>query len=323
MSDSVKVEHELLVPEDLAGERLDKALALLLPDYSRSRLSQWLKQGWVLLDDELPRQRTAVIAGQRIMINAELQVETKAEAEPIALNVVYEDEALIIINKPQGLVVHPGSGNSGGTLVNALLNHDAELEKLPRAGLVHRLDKDTTGLLIIARTVAAHTALVAMLQRREISREYETLVRGQLISGRTIDAAIERHPTQRTRMAVREDGKPAVTHFRVLERFNGYTRLRVKLETGRTHQIRVHMAHIGHPIVGDQSYGGRLQFKAGASDLLRDGIRGFRRQALHARRLSLQHPTTGEHCEWNAPVPADMTALLELIRNEAGRASYD
>ncbi len=235
--------------------------------------------------------------------------------EPMTLDIVYEDEDMIVIDKPPGLVVHPGAGNTSGTLQNGLLHYDAALAVLPRAGIVHRLDKDTGGLLIIARSLRAHTALVAAIAAREITREYVAVCRGRLISGGTVDEPIGRHPVDRIRMAVTDRGRPAVTHYRVKERFAAHTLVDVRLETGRTHQIRVHMAHIGHPLLGDPLYGGRLSVPAGASDALRVALHGFRRQALHASRLELKHPVTGKRHELRSPLPRDMNALLILLRN--------
>jgi 23S rRNA pseudouridine1911/1915/1917 synthase len=234
----------------------------------------------------------------------------------MALDVVYEDADLLVINKPAGLVVHPGAGNASGTLLNGLLAHAPQLESLPRAGIVHRLDKDTSGLLLVAKSLPAHTALVRDLAERRVSRQYLAICSGVLTGGGTIDAAIDRHPVDRTRMAVRDDGRPAVTHYTVVERFRAHTCVKVALETGRTHQIRVHFAYRRHPLVGDPVYGGRLALPAGASESLRDALRTFRRQALHATRLELRHPVTGEELVFEAPPPADFQSLLRTLRED-------
>ncbi len=305
----------------LHGLRLDQALARLCPQYSRSRLSRWIKDGRVRLAGVVCTQpRQAVQLGQEVVLQAEVEpaVPERWRPEALPLQVVHEDEALLVVDKPAGLVVHPAAGHAGGTLVNALLHHRPELEALPRAGIVHRLDKDTTGLLVVAKTLEAHAALVAVLQAREVHREYEAVVVGVMTGGGTVEAAIGRHPVDRKRMAVRlQGGKPAVTHYRVVERYRGHTRIRVRLETGRTHQIRVHMAHRGYPLVGDPVYGGRLRLPRGAGEELIRTLRGFRRQALHAARLELTHPLTGEWMEWRSPLPADMVALIKALREDA------
>ena len=309
--------HDLELPAGTAGQRFDAALAAALPQYSRARLQRWISAGDVLLEGRvvLPRQRLA--GGERVRIKAEFTPDTTVAPERIALRIVHEDEALLVINKPAGLVVHPGAGNPAHTLQNALLAHDAALDMVPRAGLIHRLDKDTSGLLVVARTPETHTALVAMLQEHAISRGYLALVLGQPTAGGTIDEPIGRHRTQRTRMDVRRDGREAVTHYRIEERFRGHTLLRVQLETGRTHQIRVHLAHIGLPIVGDSVYGGRRRQVAGAGEALRTALLSFRRQALHAQRLAFDHPITGRHHTFEAPLPGDFQELLAVLRTDA------
>ena len=297
------------------GQRLDQTLADLYPDYSRTRIKEWIQSGWVYIDGiASTKPREKVLEGQLIAVEATLQEETAAKAQAIDLDIVYEDDHIIVINKQAGLVVHPGAGNQDGTLMNALLHHSPGIELVPRAGIVHRLDKDTTGLMVVAKTVEAQTHLVSALQAREITREYEAVVLGSIISGGTIDEPIDRHPTKRTHMAVRENGKPAVTHFRVIEKFRAYTHLRLKLETGRTHQIRVHMAHIKHPLLGDPTYSGRPRLPKGASDDFVNTLRGFQRQALHAAQLSLYHPETEEWMTWQAPLPQDMQDLLAAVR---------
>ncbi|TQV63734.1 MAG: 23S rRNA pseudouridine(1911/1915/1917) synthase RluD [Halothiobacillaceae bacterium] len=299
------------------GMRLDQAIAQVFPDYSRSRLTAWLKEGKILVNGQAGvSQRTPVEGGERIELLVEPETQTEALPEGIPLDVVHADEHIIVINKPAGLVVHPGAGNWTGTLMNALLFHFPELRLLPRAGIVHRLDKDTSGLLVVARSLPAHKALVEALADRDMHREYMAVAQGLLVAGGTVDKPIGRHPRERTRMAVTETGREAITHYRVAEKFRQHTLLRVQLETGRTHQIRVHMAHIKLPLAGDPDYGGRLRLPKGASPELVELLRGFNRQALHAARLELEHPATGEPMAWEAPIPADMQALIELLRED-------
>lgn len=305
------------IPDELAGARLDQALAQVFPQYSRSRLTQWIREGKVMVDGQAMKPKEAVAGGERVRLVAESMPAVEAvAAEPIPLDIVYEDDALLVLNKPAGLVTHPAAGNWAGTLQNALLHHAPELAGVPRAGIVHRLDKETSGLLVVARTLTAHKSLVEQLQARTVSRQYLALVHGPVVAGGTVEGNIGRHPVDRKRMAVVAGGKPAVTHYRVEARFAHHTLLRVSLETGRTHQIRVHMAHIQHPIVGDPVYGGRARVPAGASETLQAALRGFRRQALHATRLELEHPVTGELVAWEAPMPADMQALVDLLATE-------
>ena len=309
------------VPDASAGRRFDAVLAELFPEHSRSRLAAWIKAGQARLDGREARPRDPVRGGETVTVDAEIGVATDAPAEDIALDVLYEDEHVIVIDKPAGLVVHPGAGNPSGTLVNALLHRDASLSALPRAGIVHRLDKDTSGVMVIARTLEAHTALVEQLSARRVHRQYLAVVAGALVSGGTANAPIDRHPRDRLRMAVREDGKEAVTHFRLRERFRAHTLLECRLETGRTHQIRVHMAHLKHPIVGDPLYGGPLKLPRGASEATIAALRGFRRQALHAETLEFQHPASGEPVRCTAPVPADLQALVVALREDSREAA--
>ena len=302
---------QLVIPPHLAGQRLDQALAELLPDYSRARLQQWIKAGRVTLSGQNCRPRDKLRGNESVEVRIEHEAQTSWQAEDVPIDIVYEDEAVIIINKPAGLVVHPGTGNHSGTLVNGLLHHDEKLIEVPRAGIVHRLDKDTTGLLVVARTLAAHTQLVERLQARDVKREYETVVNGVMTAGGTVDEPMGRHPVHRTRMGVLvSGGKPAITHYRVKQRFRAHTHLQVNLETGRTHQIRVHMAHIRHAIVGDPVYGGRLRLPPKSSEALIEILRGFSRQALHAARLGFVHPLTNQAVEWSVPLPMDMQELL-------------
>lgn len=305
------------IPVELAGQRLDQALAKLFPEYSRSRLKAWLLDGAIIVDGDSPRPRNPVQGGETVTLYAKPELSVTAEPEPISLEIVYEDESLIVINKPAGLVVHPGAGNNSGTLMNGLLHHAPELEELPRAGIVHRLDKDTSGLLLIAKTLTAHTAFVRLLADREISRYYLAVCNGVLTGGGKIDAPIGRHRVDRIRMCIRDDGKPAVTHYTVLERFAAHTFISVRLETGRTHQIRVHFAHGRRALVGDPVYGGRLLLPKGAGDQLIMTLRGFRRQALHATRLEFNHPDSGEALSFEVPPPDDFAALLVALREDA------
>lgn len=318
------MEQEARIPEELAGRRLDQALAQLFPDYSRSRLKDWILAGHVQLDGAAAAPRTPVAAGQRVTLQAVVETRAGDDPEAIALDVVYADEHLAVINKPAGLVVHPGAGQPAGTLVNGLLHRWPELKALPRAGLLHRLDKDTSGLLLVARSDAAHTRLVQDLQQRDITREYRAVCIGRLTAGGCVDAPVGRHPVQRTRMTVTDRGRAAVTHYRVLARFPAHSFIALRLESGRTHQIRVHMAHIGHPLVGDPLYGGRPRFPAGASAACRDTLAHFRRQALHASRLCFTHPVGGQPLEFHAPLPADLVELLRaLAESDARDMDYD
>ncbi|MEW6352860.1 MAG: 23S rRNA pseudouridine(1911/1915/1917) synthase RluD [Pseudomonadota bacterium] len=313
------------IPAHLAGRRLDQALAELFAGYSRARLQQWVRGGQVRVNRAQWRPRDKVRGGETVEILASMAQETPWQPEALALDIVYEDTALLVINKPPGLVVHPGAGNRAGTLLNALLHYAPELAGVPRAGIVHRLDKDTSGLLVVARDLSAQKNLVEQLQAHTVRREYDAVVVGVMTAGGRVDRAVGRHPSQRTRMAVARPeskrGKPAVTHYRVLERFRAHTYVRARLETGRTHQIRVHMAHIHHPLVGDPLYGGRLRIPKGASEQLIDTLRNFKRQALHAGSLGLIHPRSGAAMQWSAPLPADMARLLEALRADVQASS--
>ncbi len=305
--------HSLALPLEVAGLRLDQALARALPQYSRARLQGWIESGAVEVDGRRLRPKDKVLGGERVQIEARLEVEEQVGAEEMPLEIVFKDRALFVVNKPAGLVVHPGAGNARHTLQNALLALDPKLAVVPRAGLVHRLDKDTSGLLVVARTPEAHTALVAALAEREIERHYTAICGGVMTGGGTIDEPIGRHRSVRTRMAVRRDGRPSVTHYRVIRRFHAHTLVHVELESGRTHQIRVHFAHIGYPVVGDPVYGGRRRVPSGASPALIAELEGFQRQALHAAHLKLAHPVSGKDMEWEAPLPADMADLLRAL----------
>ena len=316
MTDTAAPRHAI-VPDSAAGRRLDAVLAELFPEYSRSRLSAWVKSGDVTVDGVSVRGRDPVRGGETVTLSAVQDTQTHAVAEDIPLDILYEDADVLVIDKPAGLVVHPGAGNPAGTLVNALLHHDPALELLPRAGIVHRLDKDTSGVMVVARTLPAHTSLVAQLSAREVHRQYLAIVVGALVSGGTARTGIDRHPRDRIRMAVREDGRDAVTHYRLRERFRNHTALECRLETGRTHQIRVHMNHLKHPIVGDPLYGGSFKLPKGASDDFIAALRGFKRQALHAEVLEFAHPVSGEPIRCSAPVPEDMQRLMKLLREDA------
>ncbi len=306
------VQKTYIVPAELAGMRLDQVLAKLMPEYSRSRLQDWIAQGVVRVGGSAVAPKQKVWSGDPIEVTPVVHpAEQPYRAENITLDAIYEDESILVINKPAGLVVHPGRGNWEGTLLNALLYHSPQLAEIPRAGIVHRLDKDTSGVLVVAKTLAAQTALVRQLQARSVQREYIALAYGSVARDGRVDAPIGRHLTQRTRMAVAEHGKHAVTHFFAEQRFPGCTLLRCKLETGRTHQIRVHLASIHHPLVGDRTYLGRPQKCA---PQLRALLSAFPRQALHAARLGLEHPATGVYVEWDAPLPEDMADLLRCIR---------
>lgn len=316
MADRIET-YTALVDDESCGNRLDQVLPLLFPDFSRTRLQHWVREGRVSKDGQtVLRPREKLIGGETIVLQATFNDRVESLPQPISLKVLFEDEEIIVVDKPAGLVVHPAAGNPDGTLQNALIHHDPDLIKLPRAGIVHRLDKDTSGLLVVARTEAAHKSLVRQLQARTVKREYLAVVCGNPTCGGRVNEPIGRHPVKRTRMAVVRSGKPAVTNYRVLERFRGYSLLQVNLETGRTHQIRVHMAHIRYPLVGDKTYAGRLRLPAGISEELQVFIRSFSRQALHARRLGIMHPRQDQWMEWQSELPADMLRLLQLLRDD-------
>lgn len=305
------------IPEELAGLRLDQALARMFPEYSRSRLKEWLQAGSITVDGGPKRPRDAVAGGEIVLLQPQAEAAVRAGPEPIALAVVFEDEDLLVVNKPAGLVVHPGAGNPAGTLLNGLLHHAPSLEQVPRAGIIHRIDKETSGLLLVAKTLQAHAALARLLGDREISRNYLAVCNGVLTGGGTINEPIARHRVDRKRMSVQHNGKPAVTHYTVIERFRAFTYISVKLDTGRTHQIRVHFAHRRHALVGDPVYGGRLALPAGASENLIHLLRRFKRQALHATRLAFVHPITAETVELEVEPPADFQQLIAVMREDA------
>ncbi len=305
---------ESVIPVEAAGRRFDQVLAEIFPDYSRSRLSTWIKSGQARLEDAEVKPRHLVRGGELVSLVPDVEPDRTVQPQPMDLDIRFQDAHLLVLHKPAGLVVHPGAGQPDGTLQNGLLHFDPELAKVPRAGIVHRLDKDTSGLMVVVRSLQAHAALVAALAAREIHRDYLAVVQGTLVAGGKVDAPIGRHPTDRLRMAVVQGGRDAVTHYRIGERFTAHSLLEVSLETGRTHQIRVHMAHIHHPLVGDPLYGGGPRLPKGASAELIDILRGFRRQALHAWRLAFVHPVTGEPVSVEAEPPADFQALRLALR---------
>ncbi|MEZ8825145.1 23S rRNA pseudouridine(1911/1915/1917) synthase RluD [Vibrio amylolyticus] len=313
-----QIELTNTVKDSQLGQRLDQAVAELFADFSRSRIKEWLLAGKIQVDGEvITKPRVKVMGGEVITVQAELEDEQRWEAQDIPLDIVYEDDDLLVINKPRDFVVHPGAGTPDQTVLNALLFHYPDIAEVPRAGIVHRLDKDTTGLMVVAKTVPAQTRLVRALQKRKITREYEAIAIGKMTAGGKVDQPIGRHSTKRTLMAVAPMGKPAVTHYRVAEHFREHTRIRLRLESGRTHQIRVHMSYLQHPLLGDTAYGGRARIPKEASEEVTEMIRGFNRQALHAVMLRFDHPVTGETMEFHAPVPDDMVEITEALREDA------
>lgn len=316
MAQQLQLQVQIL--ESQLGQRLDQALAELFPDYSRSRIKEWILDNRVQVNGKIiNRPKEKVFGSEQIAIDVLIEEDMSWHPQNIPLNIVYEDDEIIVINKPRDLVVHPGGGNPDGTVLNALLYRYPEIINVPRAGIVHRLDKDTTGLMVIAKTIPDQTHLVEALQLREITREYEAVVNGRMTAGGTVDEPIARHPTKRTHMAIHPLGIAAITHYRVMEHFRAHTRLRLRLESGRTHQIRVHMAHINHPLVGDPVYGGRPRPLKGVSEEFRQVMNNFDRQALHATMLRLYHPRTGIEMEWHADIPADMVILINILKADA------
>jgi 23S rRNA pseudouridine1911/1915/1917 synthase len=312
-----KIQRTERVGEEHAGARLDQVAAELFEGFSRSRLQSWIKQGVLTVNGQPGRPKDKLIGGEALTLAVELAPEIDDQPQAIDLPVIYQDRDLMVINKPAGLVVHPAAGHADGTLLNGLLHLDDRLSSLPRAGIVHRLDRDTTGLMVVARSVEAHTSLVAQLQDKSLYREYHAIAVGVMTGGATVNAAIGRHPVDRKRQAVvHSGGKDAVTHYRVLDRYRAHTLIQVRLETGRTHQIRVHLAHRHYPLVGDPLYGGRLKQPAGASEALREALRAFPRQALHARKLGLVHPSSGDYLEFEAPLPEDLQTLIRVLEED-------
>ncbi len=308
-----KIQHQGTVPKELAHDRLDHVVAALFPQYSRSRLQAWIKSGELVVDGFPGRSKDKVAGGERIVIDA-LADSLTDEPEAIPLDIMFEDDLLLVINKPAGLVVHPGAGNRTGTLLNALLHHLPDLQEVPRAGIVHRLDKDTTGLMVVAKTLQCQTSLVEQLQARTVKRIYEAVVYGVTHADGQVNAPIDRDPVHRTRMKIRRDGKEAITDFSVLRRFRSHSHMQFSLQTGRTHQIRVHMQHMGMPLVGDNVYGGQYRQPAGDRQALAACLKAFSRQALHARELSFKHPGSTEQVVFQSDIPADLRALLDCLR---------
>jgi 23S rRNA pseudouridine1911/1915/1917 synthase len=316
-SRNARIRHRAVADSSLAGARFDQAAAALFGDYSRARLQKWIRSGELTIDGRAEKPTFRLLGGEALAIDALPEPDDRVEPEPIPLAVLHADDDLIVIDKPAGMVVHPAAGNRAGTLQNALLHFDPGLATLPRAGIVHRLDKDTSGVMVVARSLRAHSSLVGQLQARTMSRVYEAIARGIIRRGGTVDEPIGRHPRDRKRMAVAPSGRNAVTRYRVLETFAGFTHLEVSLETGRTHQIRVHLAHLGHPLVGDSQYGRNPRSVRGIDPGVLEVVRRFPRQALHARTLTLRHPADGVERTFHAPLPADFAGLLEFLRSEA------
>lgn len=315
MSEYIKI--RTVMPEAMSGQRLDKALANLLPEYSRTRLQGWILDGYVLIDEQPMHQCNKIEGGERVDIQAEIEKHTSIVAENITLDIVFEDEHLIIINKPAGLVVHPGAGNPRHTLMNALLYHEQKLEQLPRAGIVHRLDKDTSGLLMVARTPHSYAFLTKQLKNHDVQREYIAVVNGVVTAGGTVNQPIDRHPIHRSRMTVVKEGRKAKTHYRIIKKYRHHTQLRINLETGRTHQIRVHMKWLRYPIIGDSTYGNKKQRMKGMAVNLANSMSAFQRPALHARAIQLVHPQNNNPMTWEAPMPDDMTKLIDVLEIDA------
>ena len=323
-TEQAEISLQAEVPSHLSGARFDQAAAELFAAYSRTRLQQWIRDGALRVDGRVGKTREKLLGGECLTLNARLEAEGEWQPQPVPFEIVFEDPSVIVVNKAAGLVVHPGAGNPDGTLLNGLLYHCEQLATVPRAGIVHRLDKDTTGLMVVAKTLEAHHSLTTQLKDRSVKRHYRAIAQGVMTGGGTIDVPVGRHPTSRTRMAVLRPGREAgsryreaISHYRLVERFAGHSHVEVALETGRTHQIRVHMAHLGYPLVGDVVYGGRLRLSAGASTELATALREFPRQALHALRLSFIHPASGEAVEWESSLPEDMQQLLRVLQSEA------
>jgi len=304
----------VIIPDRLIGQRIDSAMAQMLPDYSRSKITTWVRSGGALINGKTFKPKEKILGGEIVTLNIKTEKTNDWKAEDIPLDIVFEDDDIIVVNKPVGLVTHPGAGNWTGTLANALLHYDPSLANLDRAGIVHRLDKNTSGLMVVARSELAQKNLVEQLQTHAVSREYSAIVYGHMISGGTVDEPIGRDPKDRIRQAVVEDGKDAVTHYRVIDRFAHHTHVKAILETGRTHQIRVHLSYIGHPLIADPMYGGKIRFPKKADDHLKNALKKFNRQALHAKKLTLTHPITLEQMSWKAPLPQDLQDLLKVLQ---------
>ena len=304
---------QILIPIRLIGERIDAALAEMLPDFSRSKVTQWIKSGDALINEKTFKPKDKVKGGEIVYLTLNQKKNNDWAPEKIPLDIVFEDDDIIVINKQYGLVTHPGAGNWNGTLANALLYYDSSLSLLDRAGIVHRLDKNTSGLMVIARNEKSQKYLVEQLQSHSVEREYSALVYGHMIAGGSIDEPIGRDPKDRIKQAILSSGKAALTHYRIIDRFKSHTHVKAILETGRTHQIRVHLSHIGHSLIGDPMYGGRVRFPKKADEVLKQELFNFKRQALHSKKLSLIHPSSGESMSWKAPLPDDMMKLLNIL----------
>ena len=315
-STATRLSLQFQLDETYLGQRIDQVAATIWSDFSREKLKQWLKEGYLLVNGNSVKPKYKCEGFELLTLEVELEAQTRSLPEDIPLDIVYEDDDIIVVNKPVGMVVHPGAGNSSGTLVNALLHHYPKSAELTRAGLVHRIDKDTSGLLVIAKNLEAQFSLSKQLAKKTVYRVYDLIVYGNVIAGGTVDEPIKRHPVDRVKMAVLPGGKDAVTHYNVKERFQHFTRIQARLETGRTHQIRVHFSYIGFGLVGDPVYMPRVRVPAGATELLDETLRGFRRQALHAAELGLKHPRTGEEMLFKAPWPADLATLVDVLRTE-------
>ncbi len=313
---ATRLSLQFQLDDSFFGQRIDQVAALVWPDFSREKLKQWLKEGHLLVNGNSVKPKYKSEGDELLTLEVELEAQTRSLPEDIPLDIVYEDDDIIVINKPVGMVVHPGAGNATGTLVNALLHHYPKSVELTRAGLVHRIDKDTSGLLVVAKNLEAQFSLSKQLAKKSVYRIYDLVAYGAIIAGGTIDEPIKRHPVERIKMAILPGGKEAVTHYNVKERFQHFTRIQARLETGRTHQIRVHFSYIGHGLVGDPVYMNRVRVPAGASELLADTLRSFKRQALHAAKLGLVHPRTGEDMLFEAPWPEDFTHLVDVLRTE-------
>ena len=307
-------QFNIIIPDRLIGQRIDSAMAQMLPDYSRSKITTWVRSGGALINGKTFKPKEKILGGEIVTLNIKAEKTNDWKAEDIPLDIVFEDNDIIVVNKPVGLVTHPGAGNWTGTLANALLHYDPSLANLDRAGIVHRLDKNTSGLMVVARSELAQKNLVEQLQTHAVSREYSAIVYGHMISGGTVDEPIGRDPKDRIRQAVVEDGKDAVTHYRVIDRFAHHTHVKAILETGRTHQIRVHLSYIGHPLIADPMYGGKICFPKKADEQLKTALKSFKRQALHAKKLTLTHPITLEQMSWKAPLPQDLQDLLKVLQ---------
>ena len=315
-STATRLSLQFQLDETYLGQRIDQVAATIWSDFSREKLKQWLKEGHLLVNGNSVKPKYKCEGFELLTLEVELEAQTRSLPEDIPLDIVYEDDDIIVVNKPVGMVVHPGAGNSSGTLVNALLHHYPKSAELTRAGLVHRIDKDTSGLLVVAKNLEAQFSLSKQLAKKTVYRVYDLIVYGNVIAGGTVDEPIKRHPVDRVKMAVLPGGKDAVTHYNVKERFQHFTRIQARLETGRTHQIRVHFSYIGFGLVGDPVYMPRVRVPAGATELLDETLRGFRRQALHAAELGLKHPRTGEEMLFKAPWPADLATLVDVLRTE-------